>query len=102
VRDATETPDVEVTVEEPGPAPASGEMVPFRATVEALGFGDTIRWESGTITVSNGTETITFGIGDSSINVSSQTTALVEAITLSDGRTFVPQQLIDLIFGQVG
>ncbi|MCL2574063.1 MAG: copper amine oxidase N-terminal domain-containing protein [Defluviitaleaceae bacterium] len=58
-------------------------FVPLRSAVEVLGFGDTIAWDNGTITLSNGSEVIRFSIG-------STTAALTHPAILIDSTTFVP------------
>ena len=78
--------------------------VPFRAVVDALGFGETIVWnsETRTITVRNEAKTITFTIGTDSYRVGDEGLVinnLGHPPIIIQGSTYVPMQFFRVVFG---
>jgi len=76
--------------------------VPFRAVVDALGFGDTIEWNGATrvVTVSNGEATILFRIDTNQFLVDGEDIIEFEyPSVIIQGSTYVPMQFFRLVFG---
>jgi len=75
--------------------------VPFRAVIDALGFGGTIAWdgETNTVTVSNGDEEITFVVGGIDYHVDGVVRTLEPASILLNERTYVPFKFFQEVFG---
>ena len=78
-------------------------FVPFRAVVNALGYGDTIVWkgETRTVTVYNGHKRIVFNIGNTEYYVGGETKTLSPAPVLIEDRTYVPYKFFQDIFGNI-
>jgi len=80
-----------------------GYYVPFRAVVNALGFGDSIGWnpDNASITVEGEDgRNINFVIGSSDVTVNGEVVAMQGAARLVDGVTYVPFQFFrSYIFG---
>ena len=76
-------------------------FVPFRAVVDALGFGDTIRWvgETQTIYVSNGEYEIHFSIEANNFVANGETIELEHAAVLIGDSTYVPFRFFSVVFG---
>jgi len=75
--------------------------VPFRATVNALGFGHTVQWDGDNMMVSanNGTYDIHFPIGAYHFIVGNSIITLDHHVILEDSTTFVPWQFFRDVFG---
>jgi len=75
--------------------------VPFRAVVDALGFGDTIVWDGDNmiITANNGSKTIAFSVNASNFIVGDQIATLDHPAILEGGTTYVPWQFFRDVFG---
>ena len=75
--------------------------VPFRAVVDALGFGDTIHWNSDNkmITVNNGRNSIVFPPSARNFIVGSDVVTLDYPTVLKDSTTYVPWQFFKDVFG---
>jgi len=75
--------------------------VPFRAVVNLLRFGSTVTWDGDTrgITVFNGTDTISFAIGDSAFQVGNAEVTLSHPAILFYDTTYVPFQFFSKVFG---
>ena len=75
--------------------------VPFRAIVDALGFGETIHWNSDNqmITVNNGKNNIVFPPSARHFIVDSEVVTLDYPTILQDGTTYVPWQFFKDVFG---
>ena len=76
-------------------------FVPFRAVVDALGFGDTIVWDGDarTVTVSNGEQEIVLTIGSDVYYVDGEAVELVSAPYIYNDRTYVPFNFFSEVFG---
>jgi hypothetical protein len=75
--------------------------VPFRAVVDALGFGDTIMWDGDNlmITANNGSKTIAFAIDANNFIVGDRIASLDHPAILQGGTTYVPWQFFRDVFG---
>lgn len=77
-------------------------FVPFRAVINALGFGDTITWdgETRTITVNNGTHDIRFVVGEDNYYVDNLRIGHFGfPSALIDSTTYVPIRFFTQVFG---
>ena len=76
-------------------------FVPFRAVVNALGFGDTIRWDGETrsITVHNGEVDIYFHVDGTVLVVGDQELTMDTAPTIINDLTYVPFRFFWEVFG---
>ena len=75
--------------------------VPFRAIVNALGYGDTVVWDgyNKMITANNGKSLIAFPINANHFIVGEQLATLEHPAILEDGTTYVPWQFFRDVFG---
>ena len=75
--------------------------LPFRATVDALGFGDTIKWDGDNyiVTVSNGKDNIVFPIDAKSFIIGDNIKTLQNPAILKNSTTYVPWQFFKDVFG---
>ena len=76
-------------------------FVPFRAVVNALGFGGTVEWdaETRTVRVSNGEAQINFTIDQTQYHVNGEVVELAYPSKIVDGRTYVPFRFFAQVFG---
>jgi len=76
-------------------------FVPFRVVVDALGHGHSIVWDGAarSITVSNGSEEITFTIGDTYYHINREIKELAPPSVIIGDRTYVPFKFFQDIFG---